>query len=224
MESIPPPLPPQLKTPFKGAPRKRKALALRTSLSVKHNCHFPVTRLRRKMRLLTKRRVGENTAAALAKVLDDVVARIFQYSGDMTKHHKRKLITPRSIFIPFSLDMDFGQVSKEAVFAFSGTHEHIHAVLKRPYKGRFVENPGRRRRATQTPAKRKVPMAAKAPRIGKSPARRANVASRKTSAQSKKSKKTSVIIATASEKAASKTKERKKARVVRSTHSVVATA
>ena len=75
--------------------RKTAAAGKRTSLNEKYGTSFPVTRLRRKLKLLTKRRVGEQTGAFLAKVLDIIVSEALRNGVTMAHSQKLKRLSPR---------------------------------------------------------------------------------------------------------------------------------
>lgn len=105
---------------------------------------FPVSRvdsmLRKGALAEPKVRISVESSVFLASVLEYLVAELCELGGDVCISLKKKIITPRHIFLSISQDAEIHQLLKHVLISQSGVVPHIHPALCPPQKRKKEED------------------------------------------------------------------------------------
>lgn len=102
----------------------------RQSKSQKAGIHFPVTRLIKKFKKSNSRMtIPCKSGVMIAAVVEYLTAEVLELSGYVSHEQKRKLISPRDIFLAVKNDQELDQLLQDTVITQSGAVPFINPAL-----------------------------------------------------------------------------------------------
>jgi histone H2A len=109
--------------------RSGPARKLSQSRSSRAGLQFPVGRISRLTRKLTRMRLGGSAPVYLAAVLEFLTAEVLELAGNASKDMKKKRITPRYIALAVKGDEELDGVFGNVTLSGGGVIPHIHKAL-----------------------------------------------------------------------------------------------